>query len=146
MLCEPSSIFRAASLCPTYNASASAQRKGSQAECRSNQTGFHVYFVAISVCPGGKVSKLGRDCTWLLACVCSEEELLTSETMSVLQHLLWQLPAVSRLLSTTGPPPPNIFCSMAPIFTENNKWDSSCHCLTSVASAAKALLLLRIVT
>ena len=77
-----------------------------------------IYFVRSSAPLGGRVSKLGRDCACRLACVCSEEELLTSEMMSVSQHLLWQLPAVSRLLSTTGPPPPNNFCSIAPILQE----------------------------
>ena len=123
-----------------------SQCKSGKAECSCNQTCFHVYFVAISAWPGGRVSKDGRDCACRLACVCSDELLLTSETMSVSQHLLWQLPAVSRLLSTTGPPPPNIFCSMVPIFKENNKWDSSCRCLTNVAFGVNMCLLLQTVT
>ena len=56
-----------------------------------------------------------------LGCVCSDELLLTSEITSVSQHLDWQLPAVSRLLSTTGPPLPKSLSKMIPIFTRKEE-------------------------
>ena len=94
---------------------------------------------SISMWPGGKVSKLGRDCACRLACVCSEEELLISDTTSVSQHLDWQLPAVSRLLSTTGPPPSN-FCIIAPIFTGNKEMGTVVSMLQNCCMRCKSAL------
>jgi hypothetical protein len=93
-----------------------------------------IYFVltlsrtgaSISVrAPGGRVSKLGRECAWWLACVCSEEELLTSETTSVSQHFEVQLPAV--FASTMGSPPANNFCNNAPILQDRRNGRRDFH-------------------
>ena len=72
--------------------------------------------------------------------MCSEEELLTSEITSVSQHFEVQLPAVSRLLSTTGPPPPNNFCSIAPIFTGKQEMGGVASMLQNCCMRCKSAL------
>ena len=99
-----------------------------------------IYFVRISAPPGGSVSKLGLECGCRLAWVCSEEELLTSEINSVSQHCEVQLPVVSRLLSTTGPPPPNNFCITAPIFTGKQEMGGVASMLQNCCMRCKSAL------
>ena len=45
-----------------------------------------------------------------------DEDELTSQIAPVSQHQLWQFPAVSRLLSTIGPPPHSLFTMISTFY------------------------------